>query len=100
MILTEDDGNQANVKEDEVVSSEMSDLDQMPSASQQVLAQESLVGEIPTTIPNVDRQVLTRHLEVMGDMSVGGISRNENVDGLEEKRDRLLEEVSDYQMEK
>lgn len=51
-------------------------------------------------IPNMFHHALTQGLEVIGDVSVGGNSWNNDFERVKEERDCLLDEVGAYKMEK
>lgn len=100
LTVIEDDGNRANVKGEAVASTDANNLQAMPSGSQPVLAQESLVGELQTIIPIAVHHPLYKGLQLLTGKSVGENSRNEEVERVRGKQDRLVEHVDAYNMEK
>lgn len=64
-----------------------------------MLTQNSLLGKLPTLIPNVAHYALAEGLEVWGDAPVGENSRNDKFDRVKEEPDRLLEGEKAYKIE-
>lgn len=56
--------------------------------------------ELPTRISNMAHHALFQSLKVLVTMSVSRNSQNEELGGVEEKQDRLLEEANNYKMVK
>lgn len=73
----EGEGNQTNAERVVILSTETDDLELMPSWSQTVLTEQSLYGEIPTTIKSGVHDGLAQNLEVLGGVPIGANSWNE-----------------------
>lgn len=71
MTATDNDGKQANQSGKQNTSTETNDFEAIPSVSQHVLTQESLVGALSTPIQSAVHHTLAPVLEVPGDMYVG-----------------------------
>lgn len=71
---------------------EMVDLDAMPSVLQPVQTKKSVVGELQTLIPHVVYHALAHDSDLLGNVSVGENSRNDDFERMKEIRDRLVEE--------
>lgn len=71
----------------------------MLSDSKPVLTKESLMRELPTSIPDAAHHTSAQSLKLLCDVSVGEISRRDEFERVEENRLRLLDEVNSYRME-
>lgn len=100
MTVLEHNWNLENVAGKEVAPTEAYYLELMPSGPQPVLAQESLVRELLTTIFNVVYHALSQGLEVRGNLSMSEICRNDEFDLLKKEMGCWLEEVNSFKMEK
>lgn len=70
MIVMKEDRRQANVEEEETVSTKTGDLEPITSALEPVLTQKSLSRKLPTPLPNVVHPASTRSLKVHSNLSV------------------------------
>lgn len=86
--------NPANMEGEGIASTETDDLEGMSFRSQHVLWKASLVGVVPTPIPNGVQNELAKGLEGLGDPLVCEKSRVDEFVQMKEKLDRLLEEVN------
>lgn len=86
--------NQANVEQETIASTEMDDLETIPSALRPVRGQWSLAGDPPTPTTNMVSNALANDLEVPGDVSIGENSRNEDMEQVEEENELLLEDLN------
>lgn len=79
---------------------ETDSLEAMPSASQPLLTQESLVAVLPTSIPKASRHVLAQVLDVLDDVHLSKNFRKDNFERVKNERDRLLTQMNAYKVEK
>lgn len=89
-----------NWKQPGLASTERDDLEALPSESQPTIAKASVVDNRCTQSRNFTHDALTEGLEVLNDFLVYGNLWNKESDGVKEERQRLLEEMTSYNMKK
>lgn len=72
------------MEEEKNATTTAEDLEVRPPRSQPMLAQESLIVELPTTIPNVVHYALAQGLEALDYLSVGNYSSHDAFEQVKE----------------
>lgn len=99
MTVIEYDWNRKNVEGAGIASTKTDDLKTMPTRLQPVPTKESLVSKLPTPISNMFHHALPQSLQVLGQVSVGENSQNDEFDQVKEEREGLLEDMKAYEIE-
>lgn len=82
MTVMKKDVNRAGVEEKGIVSTEADSLLKMPLGSQPVKTQESRFGELAILILIAAHHTVAHGLQMLGDVSVGETSENDEFDGV------------------
>lgn len=94
------DETRVSVEEESAVSTVADDIEAMLSGLEPVVTQKSLLGELPTALPNVVHHVQAQGLKVPTDVSEGENYGNAELEEVKEERNPSLEELNAYKMKK